>query len=409
MLTSAQDIHIPETSSTMASFLEDYEPEKPKRGQVLEGIILQIEDDTILLDIGAKRDAIVPRQEYTRISDQKLDELAVGQEVPVFIMRTPRGDEQLLVSIKRGEQFEDWKTAQKQLEEEDVLELKVTGYNRGGLEIKYYHLQGFIPNSLISRSHRRISNEKMEDFKRSKVGSTVTAKIIEVNRQKRRLILSCIAAEEETRRKKLESLNVGDVVTGTVVNLVDFGVFVDVGGVDGLVHISEISWEHVTDPSDHLSVGDEVEVLVEGVDIERERISLSRKALLPSPWEGVAERYDIGDIVKGEVTNVRHFGAFVRLSDGIEALIHESEIGIIGDAQPGDVLQTGDPVTVRILDIEPVRERMKLSLRQVPADARVTVDESGNAPDDAADGDDGVINDLAELGAAINASQLQPS
>jgi len=404
MFNPSQTVTTSSPPDSLDSFLAEYEPEKPKRGQIREGVILQIEEDSIILDIGAKRDAIVPRQEYARLSEKKLDALDIGEEVPVYIMRTPRGDEPLLVSIKRGEQYEDWKTAQKQMDEDDVIEVKVIGYNRGGLEIKYHHLQGFIPNSLLSRAHRRLSKEEYDSLKQEKIGATVPAKIIEVHRQRRRLIFSCIAAEAEARQRRIESLHVGDILTGTVVNLVEFGAFVDIGGADGLVHISEISWDHVHTPGDVLSVGDEIEVLVKGVDVDRGRISLSRKALLPSPWKQIGQHYHIGDIVEGKVTNVRQFGAFVRLPHGVEGLIHESEIGMIGNALPGDVLKSGDEVIVRVLNIEPDLERMKLSMRQVPDDMQPVLEEENPQAES-----NGVIRDFAHLGAVLDAEQNEVS
>jgi len=383
MLNSINTIDAQEQSTpdTMTSFLEEYAPEKPKRGQLRQGIILQMEDDSIILDIGAKRDAIVPRGEHARLSDQKLRALSIGEEVPVYIMRTPVGDEPLLVSIKRGEEYQDWLRAQKDMEDEALLDVRVSSYNRGGLEVQYRRLTGFLPNSLISGTQRRMSHDQLESLKRGKLDSLVSAKIIEVDRNKRRLIFSCQAAEQEARRKKLEALQVGTTIRGHVVNILDFGAFVDVGGVDGLIHISELSWEHVADPADVVSLGEEVEVLVEAVDLERERISLSRKALLPSPWANVLERHQIGDIIRGVVTNVRGFGAFVRLDDGIEALIHESEMEIIGDGQPGDILESGEKVKARILDIDPQRQRMRLSLRQVPPDSSRAADKDSDEID----------------------------
>lgn len=360
------DPNDPFATNTMTTFLEAYEPEKPRRGQILQGTILQMEEDSILLDIGAKRDAIVPRGEYARLSEANLQALSVGDEVPIYILRTPVGDEPLLVSIKRGEEYQDWQRAKDDMENKTLLDVEVKAYNRGGLEVQYHRLTGFVPNSLISGSHRRMTDKQLERMKRSQLGSVVSAKLIEVNRQKRRLIFSCQAAEQEARLRKMGTLKVGASISGHVVNILEFGAFVDLGGVDGLIHISELSWEHVSNPADIVSIGEEVEVLIEAVDLERERISLSRKALLPNPWESVLDRYRIGEIIAGTVTNVRDFGAFVRLHDGIEALIHKSEMVIVGDAQPCDVLKRGDQVSVRIMDIEPQRERMRLSMHQVP-------------------------------------------
>jgi len=196
-------------------------------------------------------------------------------------------------------------------------------------------------------------------------------KVLEVDRKRNRLILSGRAAEKARRKNRLEELEAGQKIKGRVVNLTDFGAFVALGGIDGLIHRSELSWDDIGDPGEVLDIGDEIEVMVKDVDVDRERVSLSRKDLLPSPWDDITQHYSEGDLVEGIVSNVVHFGAFVTLPDGIEGLIHSSEMDIIGPGTPTDVVKSDDPVLVRILSIEPDRHRMALSLKQVSYDEQM--------------------------------------
>jgi len=387
-------------SRPFKSLLETFEGKRPRRGQFLKGRILQIEEDAVLMDVGAKRDAVIPRWEIDKLDSEQLENLKPGDQLPVYVLKTPIGDEHLLVSIERGLEFEDWDRAKACLSSGEVLELEVTGLNRGGLTVQFERIQGFVPNSHIPGLKRGMRNEKRDAFKREKVGAKMALKFIEVNRSQRRLILSGRTAEKEKRMQRLHELDRDQVIQGKVVHIVEYGAFVDLDGVDGLVHISELDWRWVKHPSDVVNIGDEVEVKVKEVDVEGERVSLSRKALLPSPWDTVLKRHKVGDLVEGEVTNVRQFGAFVMLSNGIEGLIQESELGIVGSGHPQDVLSPGEIVIVRIVDIDAERKRMGLSLRQVSYDEQVAwIKEKHESTDEVKDG---VIKDFSLLGATYN-------
>jgi small subunit ribosomal protein S1 len=307
-----------------------------------------------------------------RLSDENFQDLGVGDQVPVFVLRTSTITEPLLVSLEKGREKLDWDLAEEKLAKSEALELEIVDQNRGGLVAIFGRLRGFVPNSHIPGLREKIYNkEDLISLKEELIGSKMILKPIEVDKKKRRLILSGKNARREARQKIIQELNVGQIVKGRVVNIVDFGAFVDLGGVDGLIHISELAWKMVKHPSEIVSIGDEFEVLVKSVDIERERIGLSRKALLADPWETIYDRYQIGSLVEGMIANVCHFGIFVRLPDGIEGLVHKTELDIIGPGMPQNIFKGGDPILVRIISIDPIKKRMGLSLRQVTYEEQV--------------------------------------
>ena len=376
--------------------LDDFGAERPRRGRLMEGEILQIEEDVILMDVGSKRDAVVPRREVDKLNDEQLDNLRVGDQLPIYVLRTPVGDEQLLVSIDRGLELEDWQRAKSYLSSEELLELEVTDQNRGGLTVKFGKIRGFVPNTHIPGLNQGVRPKDFESLKRKKIGTKIFLKVIEADRKRRRLVLSGRAVEKEIRQQRLQELIPGQVVQGRVVHLVEYGAFVDLGGVDGLIHISELEWHHVNHPSEVFDKGDEIEVMVKEVDADRERIGLSRKALLPSPWDIVKRKYQVGDHVEGDVTNVRQFGAFVMLPEGIEGLIHESEMGIIGPGYPQDVISSGDHVQVQVLDIDLNRKRMSLRLKKIMHDEQVAPIQEN--PDNDEDVETGANKELSLIG-----------
>jgi len=251
-------------------------------------------------------------------------------------------------------------------ENDQVVELEVVDQNRGGLLVAFDNMQAFVPNSHIPAIRRGTSTQKAGEIKAGLIGKTLPFKVIEVNQKERKLVFSARAAQREQRLKRLEEIQVGQVIKSRVVNVVDFGVFVDLDGVDGLVHKSEIDWERVTHPSKRFKVGDEIEVKVISVDKENERVSLSRKILLPNPWKKLVEDYKVGDLVEGVVVSVLDFGAFVEIREGLHGLIHISEIGYSNAEDPKAVLKKGDPVLVKIIGIKTARERISLSMRRVP-------------------------------------------
>lgn len=351
--------------------LEEYDYAPPKRGQFMEGEILQVDADAVLVNVGLKRDAIVPREDLKQLSQAGYVNLKRGASVPVCILRVRSANGDLLASISKGLEYEDWKRAETLLAREEVVELEVTDLNRGGLVVQFGRLQGFVPNPHVPGYRRATSAAEIHGLKKAKVGRRILLKPIEVDRLSRRLVFSGRKALAEARRHRLSELKVGQIVQGRVTHLADFGAFVELGGIDGLIHISELAWQRVNHPFEVVAVGDEVKVQIQAVDSEAERISLSRKTLLPSPWAVVAELYHVGDLVTGTVTSVKPYGAFVELPQGIEGLIHVSEMDVEGPESPADMLRPGDSVPVRIVRIEPRRERIGLSLRQVTREEQV--------------------------------------
>lgn len=354
-------------NASFAELLTKYEPEPVERGQYVKGEILQIEENIIFADVDAKRTAVIPPQDLELLEEDDLAQLSVGDEVTLYVLRTPEGGEDLLVSLNKGLEQQDWLDAKEYLANEDLLELEVIGHNKGGLMVSFGHLRGFVPTSHVPQLHHIHNQRALTSQKAKLVGEDLPLKVIEVDRRRRRLVLSAKKAQKERRQQRLLELKLkeGETITGLITNLVKFGAFVELDGVEGLIHISEIAWQKDINPNDFLTPGEEVEVLIQSVDVDRERVSLSRKALLPSPWEQFDETHQAGDLMEGVVTNVTDFGAFTLITEGIEGLIHVSEMRGTRGAEPQDVLFPGDTVLVRILSIQPQKERLALSQRRV--------------------------------------------
>jgi ribosomal protein S1 len=351
-----------------ADLLEEYEHQQPKMGQIVQGTILEIDDNAVILDIGAHRDAIVPGKELEQLDEKTRAELTIGSKVPVYVSGKSEYEDELVVSIEKGLELQDWERAREAMENETLLELEVTGHNKGGLLVAFGRITGFVPNSHIPGLQRWYSHEQLGAIKTSKIGEKLVARVLEIDRDRQRFVLSAQAGEEKRRENRLKELEVGERVSGIVSNVVQFGAFVDLGGVDGLIHVSNLAWDQSRKPSEILQVGEQVEVLIEKVDLERERVSLNRKALLPNPWEKFAEKYKVGDLVEGIVANVHDYGAFVQLTPEISGLVHVSEILLAGANSPSDLVRTDDKLLVQILEIDTEEERISLSMRQVPYD-----------------------------------------
>lgn len=364
----------PKLKEQLATLIEedDYEYTRPRRGQVYEADILSITESDVIVDLGTKRDGIVPPKDLGFLEDEYRDSLEVGDSVPVVVLRTWGNDDELVVSMNKGLEQEDWLRAQDLLESKEVFEAEVTDFNRGGVLVTFGRLRGFVPNSHLTSIPRGLRGDRLREAKAQLVGQTLSLVVIEANQRQRRLILSERAAERHQRQQLLQELTEGEVQTGVVRNLVDFGAFVDLGGIDGLIHISELDWTHIDHSSDVLSVGDEVEVYVLKVDRERERIALSRKRLLPDPWQRVIADLHEGEVVEGTVTGVVEFGVFVDLGEGVEGLIHTSEIPE-GTATLSD-LEPGFPVRVRVLEIDEGQRQIALRLQDI-GEVQVKLDE----------------------------------
>jgi small subunit ribosomal protein S1 len=336
----------------------EYDYTRPRRGEVHEAVILSITEKDVIVDLGAKRDGIVPRKDLESLDDAFCASLQVGDRVPVVVLKESAYHNGILVSLKKGQ---DWLHAQDLLERGEALEAQVKGFNRGGVLVPFGRLRGFVPNSHLTSLPPGLRGKRLWEEKSELVGQTLLLVVIEVDPQRQRLVLSERATGRPRRQQLLKELTEGEVRTGIVRNLVDFGAFVDLGGVDGLIHLSELDWKHVDHPSEALSVGDEIEVYVLSVDRERERITLSRKRLLTDPWQRVTATLDEGEVVEGTVTNVVPFGAFVELGTGVEGLVHTSEMPS-GQATRSD-LEPGSLVTVRVLEIDRGERQIALRLQ----------------------------------------------
>jgi small subunit ribosomal protein S1 len=315
-----------------------------------------------VVDVGVKRDGFVAMQDIERLDPKFLKSLKVGDAVPVYVLNPSDRDGNLLVSINLGLEGQDWLRAQQLLESGDMVEAEVIGYNRGGLLVRFGRLEGFVPSSHAADLEQGLNGTDRRDAMDHLIGGKIGLKVIEVNQGRRRLILSQREAQREWRSRQkerlLDNLKVGDVVTGRVTGVRDFGVFVDIGGADGLIHVSELAWHRVPHPRDVVEVGDEIRVHVLELDQGNQRIALSLRRTLSDPWDIVNDTYQIDQIVEGTVSNVVDFGAFVVLPDGIEGLLHITEMADGTLTEPHSYLQRGDKVTVRIVRIEPERRRI---------------------------------------------------
>ncbi|HEC34208.1 MAG TPA: S1 RNA-binding domain-containing protein [Chloroflexi bacterium] len=378
------DQSLPETEGdSLAQLLDKYLPgSRLQRGQIVRGRVIRVLPDAIIVDVGAKCEGTVSGQELERLDPEIAAGLKPGDPVRVYVVRPDGPGGEIVLSLARAEMETDWERASSLLERGEVIELEVASANRGGLIVQMGRLRGFVPASQLSRSRRipRMSDPACAEVLAEMVGTRLRARVIEADQDRNRLILSERAAEAQQEREKraqvLASLREGEIRRGQVSNLTGFGAFVDLGGVDGLIHLSEICWRRVEHPSEVLRVGQEVEVTVLSVDRERQRIALSMKRLEPDPWATIGERYQVGQLVEGRITRLTKWGAFACLvgDEAIEGLIHVSELDERRVAHPKEVVQPGQVLTLRIVRVEPERHRLALSLRQVRKGEAADVD-----------------------------------
>jgi len=340
----------------------------PERGDLREGVVVEVRPNELLVNIGAKRDGIVPQSDLNRLEPEYVDTMLEGETVPVVVSKLTTNEGMLVLSIADALQKKDWLVAEAMLESGEITVRKVVGFNKGGLLADFDHLRGFIPASHVVGLPRNMNEEQRNERLQLIVGQELPVKVIEVERQRRRLVLSYRLAEREYRASRkaqlFEELTVGAVIEGEVRSLRPFGAFVDIGGADGLLHVSEIGWTPVSHPRDVLRVGERIQVEILRLDPERSRIALSRKRLLSNPWESIEERYKLNETILVTITRVIDFGAFAQLEPGIEGLIHISELADITVAEPLKMVSSGDRVPVKILRIHPDRQRIGLSRRQ---------------------------------------------
>ena len=351
------------TDPETGELIPDYESTFPtiNEGEVVHGTVVRVDKDEVLVDIGYKSEGVIPVSELSiRRSVNPADEVSVGDEIAALVMTKEDAEGRLILSKKRARFELAWKAIEQAHEQGEPVTGRVIEVVKGGL-ILDLGVRGFLPASLVDI--RRVQD--LDEF----LGQELRCKVIELNRSRNNVVLSRRAVLEEERKadrqRILDALNPGDVVEGVISNIVDFGAFVDLDGMDGLIHISELSWSHVNHPSEVLEIGQTVKVKVLDIDRDRQRISLGLKQTQADPWQQVLESYNEGDIVSGKVTKVVTFGAFVEILPGVEGLVHISELAQHHVENPREVVSQGDTVNVRILEVDAERRRLSLSLKRV--------------------------------------------
>jgi small subunit ribosomal protein S1 len=348
--------------------------ELPQPGEIRQGVIASIGPSQILVSIGAKSEGVITGRDLESLSAEERAALAVGQQIPVYVVSAEDENGNVVLSFKRAQEQITWENVERMLAEEEVIDSKVTGFNKGGLIVAVGGLRGFVPASQISAARRSVSTGDTPEQRWAKmVGDPISVRIVEVDRERRRLILSERAASTESRQsikeRVISELEIGKAYTGRVTSLADFGAFVNINGADGLVHLSELTWERVQHPSEVLEVGQEVRVKVINIDRDKKRIGLSVRQLAEDPWHVKIEKFSVGQLVEGVITRLTKFGAFARLEGDLEGLIHISEISDHRIDHPKEALKDGDVKTLRIIRIDTEQHRIGLSLRKVDSGA----------------------------------------
>jgi small subunit ribosomal protein S1 len=347
---------------------EGMDLDMPGRGDLREGVIVEIRPSELLVNVGSKRDGVVPQSDLSRLDPEFVKNLHEGQKVDVVVAKQPEDDGVFLLSMADAMQQRDWLTAQQLLESGEITTHKVLNYNKGGLTVEFNHLRGFVPASHIIDLPRNLTEDQRREEFEVRINQEMRLKVIEVDPKRRRLVMSQMLAEREYRNAMKEDLfkkiAVGDVVHGVVRSMRPFGAFVDIGGVDGLLHVSEIGFGAINHPREALNVGQEVDVQVIRIDPDNQRVALSRKRLLSNPWEGIEDRYQVGAVVPATITRIAEFGAFAQLEAGVEGLIHISELADIAIAEPLKTVRPSDKVNVKVLRVDAKRQRIGLSIRQ---------------------------------------------
>ncbi len=368
-------------SSSMESLLNEQglTLDFPSQGEIRQGVIATIRDNEILVSIGTKSEGVISGRELEQIPHDVRASFVVGLEIPVFVVSPEDQNGNVVLSYVRAREEKDWEFVESLLASGTGCDSKVIGYNKGGLIVPVGGLRGFVPASQISLTRRSSGSGDTPEQRWGKmIGEPMKVRVIEVDRERRRLILSERQALQETREtlkdRLLEELQEGTVRVGRVTSLADFGAFVNIDGADGLVHLSEITWERIQHPNEVLKVGQEVSVKVISVDRDRKRIGLSIRQLQEDPWMQKVAHLKEGMLVEGTITHLTKFGAFARLGEDLEGLIHISELSEQRIAHPKEVIKEGDVRTLRIIKIDPERRRIGLSLRKVDSPAYADLD-----------------------------------
>src|SRR5664280_995655 len=346
--------------------IPDYESTFPTitEGEVVHGTVVRVDKDEVLVDIGYKSEGVIPVSELSiRRSVNPADEVSLGDEIAALVMTKEDADGRLILSKKRARFEIAWKAIEQAHEQGDPVTGRVIEVVKGGL-ILDLGVRGFLPASLVDI--RRVQD--LQEY----VGQELNCRVIEMNRNRNNVVLSRRAVLEEERKEVrqqiIDDLNVGDIVEGTISNIVDFGAFVDLDGIDGLIHISELSWTHINHPSEVLNVNQKVKVKVLDIDRDRQRISLGLKQTQEDPWQKIVAQHKVGDVVEGRVTKIVAFGAFVEIYEGIEGLVHISELANRHVERPDEVVSVGQIVQVKIIEVDSERRRLSLSIKRVDGD-----------------------------------------
>jgi len=411
---------------------------RSRRGDFVRGVVVSKSDTEILVDIGGKSEGVVAGREFERMGPVAIASVKVGEEVLAYVLRPEDSDGRVLLSLSRAQLERDWRKVEQLFNNGEAIERTVAGVNKGGVIVRLGRVRGFVPASQLSREHRgnpeipspareaapeatetaepteapegaeavvmteapptmsegegegegvgavgadeqgAVESEAGGERWQHLIGEKLLLKVVEIDRRRNRLILSERAAAREWRKLRkeelIDQLQPGQVLDGRVSTLCSFGAFIDLGGADGLVHLSELAWQHVRHPSEVLQVNQQVKVQVLSVDRDRKRIGLSVKRLVPEPWETVGDRYSVGQLVEGSITKITDFGAFAQLEDGVEGLVHVSELSDRRVRHPNEVVTEGDKVTLRVIRVEPEKRRIGLSLKRVTDPGYVDMD-----------------------------------
>lgn len=376
---ASEDHH--EDADYEADHSEHAAPSGLKRGQIVEGRIVKTSPTEVMVEVGEGVIGIINSRELERLTSVTLETLQVDNTTLVYVLSPMGQGGQPVLSISRALEEKDWREAEQYYKDKKVYFGKVAGYNKGGLVVRFGRLRGFVPASQISQERRvQAGGENPEERWGDMIGDGITIKVVEINRARNRLILSEQAAQREVRELRksnlINELQVGERRTGRVISLSDFGAFVDIGGADGLVHLTEITWQHITHPREVLSIGQEVEVEVINVDRENKRIGLSMRRLESDPWDIVTGKYRVGQLIQATITKLTKFGAFARLVElpEVEGLIHISELAEHRVNHPREVVNEGDVFALRILKLDRDNRRIGLSLRQVDSAEYIDLD-----------------------------------
>ncbi len=378
-----------------SQLLDEYDYARPQRGELRDGLIMQIEENGVLVSIGTKREGIIPWNDVRQMGEEFVNSLQVGQSIQVYVQDPENRDGELVLSLTMVQVARDWEESARLFHDGNITRCKVIGFNKGGLLVQFNRIRGFVPASQVAQLHGRTAAEERQQALQRMVNQEIPLKVIEVDRERNRLVFSERSATQDWRKAQkqrlLTELQPGDILTGRVNQLTNFGAFIDLGGADGLAHISELSWQRVNHPREVLSNGQEVKVMVVEIDRERERIGLSLRKLQDNPWDTIDQRYSLGQLVSGPVTNVTPFGAFVQVEEAVEGLIHASELDVDPQTQPRDVLQPGQVITAKVISLDRQRQRMGLSLRRVTEDQRESEDD-GAADDEQTSDENGAAH-----------------